>query len=344
MPIVNIEVSILLSTQEFKIVGDVEYDSFGDGVCAEGHPIKYGIEIEDEHKNIYVFGNQCIAKPFILKQWKLKLKMLDNPDVMKAGRYLWVIARDGLEDYIDDIPHPKNLNWDFKELKNRLKTIVLGAKKVKKVKIKELMKQERMKSKIEYFKNTHKKQYELINNLISKIKRLKKNNTLGILNDFYRGFIVSVIGQHHELKVLSEKQMVIIGKILQLKEEAEVKGNLNDKITKAISLVDVLGEWDKNFIFSLQSQYYEKGTLSEKQKNKLDEILEKNEQFKEYIGKEMTTWITEQKVGISGVHGIIKSIKTMAKSGKAVLAVYEIEGKLYENWVPISQVIKISKL
>jgi len=338
MPNVNIEVSILLSTQDFKIVGDVEYDKFGDGMCVEGHRIKYGIEIVDEDNNIYVFGNQCVAKPFILKQWKLKPEMLDNPDVMKAGRYLWIIARDGLDDYVGEIPHPEDLDWDFEELKKRLKTIVFGAKRTKKVEIKKMMKQEKMKRRMRQFKTVNTKQCELVNKLIIKIKRLKENNMVGILNSFYKEFIVSVIGNHQELKILSEKQMTIIEKIIVLKEEAEVKGSLNDKITKVINLVDILGDWDKKFIFSLQSQYYEKGTLSEKQKNKLDEILERNEQFKEYIGGKMTTWITEQKVGISGVHGIVKYVKAMAKSGKAVLVVYEVEEKLYENWIPISHI------
>ncbi|KKM96853.1 hypothetical protein LCGC14_1173940 [marine sediment metagenome] len=339
MPNVNIEVSILLSTQDFKIIGDIEYNKFGDGICAEGHPIKYGIEVEDEHKNIYVFGNQCIAKPFILKQWKLKLKMLDDPDVMKAGRYLWIIARDGLENWVDNIPHPKDLNWDFKKLKEKLKTIVLNAKKTKRVNLKEIMKQEKMKIWIEDFKATHKEQCKLMDDLVIKIKRLKDNNVLGILNDFYRGFVVSIVGQHRELKTLSKRQMIIIKKILQLKEESEVKGSLDDKITMAVDMIENLGEWDKKFIFSIQSQFYEGRELSKKQKNKLDELLEKNKQFKEFIGKDMTTWITEQKVGdTGGFHGVIKSVKAMAKSGKAILAVFEVNYNEYEAWIPVSQI------
>lgn len=340
---INIETSILLSTQKFKIIGEVEYEKFGAGLCVEGHPIKYGIEVEDEGGNIYVFGSQCIAKPFILKHWNLKPEMLDSPDVMQAGRYLWVIARDGLENFITGIPHPKDLDWNFKKLKEQLRVIVANAKKTKNIELKRLMKQEKMKAKMGQFKLTHKEQCELIDELIKKMRRLKESNMLGILNGFYKEFVVSIVGHHRQLRILSEKQKVIIKRILELKEtysEAEEQnGELYGKITKAVGMVENLRNWDREFVFSVQSQFYTKGTLSEKQINKLDEILEKNEQFKEFIGKNMTTWITEQKVGdTGGLYGVIKSVKAMAKSGKAILCIFEVNYNEYESWVPVSHI------
>jgi hypothetical protein len=338
---INIETSILLSTQEFKIVGEVEYTNFGDGICVEGHPIKYGIEVEDEQGNIYVFGSQCIAKPFILKHWNLKLEMLDDPDVMRAGRYLWVIARDGLEDFVDNVPHPEDLDWNFKELKEQLKVIIAKAKKTKRVQLKELMEKEHMKFYVEKFKANNAEQFDLIRGLVEKLKGLKESNKLGILNSFYKEFSGSVIDQHRRMKVLSDKQKAIIKRIIDLKETYDdVKtenADLQSKITKAVNMVDTLGDWDREFIFSIQSQFYDKGSLSEKQENKLEEILNKGDQYSEYIGREMSSWITGQKVGTSDVRGVIKSVRTIAKSGKAILCTFEVNGQLYEEWVPVSQ-------
>jgi len=335
---INIDTSIILATQDFKIIGEVEYDEYGQGSCCEGHPIKYGIEVSDEEGNIFIFGNECIAKPFILKHWELEPEMINNPDVIKAGKYLWIIARDGLADYIEDIPHPKDLQWDFKKLKEILKEIVVGAKKKKNKYLKELKKQEKWKMYEEQFEDNYPEQYNLIEQLIKKVKRLKDNNTINLLNSWEKEFIVSVIGQHKTLKVLSEKQLSIIERLLTVaKPDKNLDKEINNKITRLINMVDKFDDYNTEFIFSIQRQFYDKGTLTEKQLNHMDKILDGDNELQQYVGREMRSWITEKKVGISGVRGKIVSV--LRKTGMAIQCNFEVNGEIFDDvWIPISQI------
>lgn len=325
---INIEASIHLATQDFKIIGDVDYLEFGAGMCCEGHSIRYGIEVEDENGEIYVFGSQCIAKPFILKHWNLKPEMLDNEDVIRAGKYLWVIKRDDLLAHTGNIPTPEDVNFDFKLLKEKLKVIVRNAKKGKRAAIKKLMREERMKDVIKNFNDNNLKQVELI----KKLREVSKNSQN--FNEWECEFIMSVFNQNLSLKKLSDKQLKIIERLVSVPEEAD--SVIGEKLKK-ISNIKTLDDWSNNFVISVRKQYQMKGTLSEKQINLLDKILKDNTtEYSEYIGAEMSKWITNEKSGIIDSCG--KIVKVIRVSEKAILANFAVNDIIFkEIWIPKSQ-------
>ncbi len=329
---INIESSIYLATQDFKIVGDIDYGDRS-GMCVEGHSIRYGVEIEDQNGNIYVFGNVCVAKPFILKFWKLEPKMLDDENVIKAGRYLYIIAKDGLRDYMNEVPTPEDLNWDFKKLKEKLREIVSKAKKEKSKHLKILSRDLVEKVKMEKFKKTHKLQFELVQKLLDKLKSLKERDLLFLLNNWEREFVISVISQHRSMRIFSERQVNIIEKIISKRDDTEdLDEEISSKLTKAISILDKLSEKEREYIMSFQSQFYSKGSLSDKQLNLLDNLI--NRDFDIYVGRELSEWITKQKTDING-HGKIISVE--AKTEKAILCQFVINDMEYKSWIPLSQ-------
>lgn len=334
---INIETSIYLATQEFKIVGEVEYEKFGAGRCCEGHPIKYGVELSDEEGNIYVFGSTCVYKPFVLKHWELDSNQLEDPNVMRAGRNLWIIARDNLKDYITEIPHPKDLDWDFVKLNEKLKVIVANAKKTKKTHLKKLAMETKTKLRIERFRKTNETQCELIRALVKKVKYLKEKGELGLLSSWEREFIVSIIGQHRDMRVLSEKQRAIMERIINTeisieKHSAENK-EIAEKLTKAVKSLGNLSIKEHELILSFQNQFFRKGSLSERQLEVLDNIIHSDSN--KYIGIKMKSWITEQKSGLEGKYGVIKSVEV--ETARAILCKFDVDGTEFKSWVPKSQ-------
>jgi len=338
MTSINIDASLMLASQDFKYVGEVEYEQFGGGMCVEGHPIKYGIELADENNNIYVFGSTCVYKPYVLKQWKLDKEMLDNPNVIRAGRNLWIIARDGLSDYISEIPHPKDYEWDFVKLNEILKQIVSKAKSTKKAKEKRLLKEASAKAKVEDFRKRNKIQHDLVVKMAQKLKTLKEENKLQLISDWDHEFIISVINQHNSLRILSDKQLKIIQRIINYPTEITGDSEIEKLLLSATKKLNTLNEREQEFILSFQRQYYAKGMLSEKQMEVLHRIIYSDNN--KYVGAQMTKWITEQKTGIDAI-GIIISVE--AKTEKALLAKFKVEDKVYKNWIPISQVTLLEK-
>lgn len=334
---ISVENSLFLSTRDFEIIGEVEYDQFGGGMCCEGHPIKYGIELQDTDGDIYVFGNTCIYKPFVFKHWNPVVGDLENPDLMKAGRNLWIIARDNLKDYITEIPHPRDLNWDYAKLNEKLKAIVANAKKSKKTYLKKIAMETQTKARKERFRKANEVQHGLIKQLITKLKFVKEKNMLGLLSEWEREFIVSIIGQHRDMRILSERQKAIMERIINTeitveKHSAENK-EIAEKLTNAVKHLKDLNPKEREYILSFQNQFFRKGSLSERQLEVLDSII--HSESNKYIGIKMRSWITEQKSGFEGERGVITSVE--AETGKAILCNFTVRDMEFKSWVPKSQ-------
>jgi hypothetical protein len=343
---INIDTSLYLSTQDFKIVGEVDYGEFGAGRCVENHPIKYGIEVADESGDIYVYGNTCIYKPFVFKHWQLTAAHLEDPNVEPAGRNLYIIARDELEDYINNIPHPKDpeIDWNFEKLNKILKKVIKDAKSKKNKHTVELRKQKTYKAKKEKWNTTHKEQCDLMTALEAKDGILQENNMFELIDKdgFYDEFIGSVLDQHSDMRDMSEKQIAIINKILdfpETREEVEAASQtVSTLLTKGISNLQSYSENEREYILSFQTQFYKYGRLSPKQIAVLTNIVEDNKS--QYIGRLMTSWITGKKTSIPDTNA--KIIGVSRETQKALLAKFEVNGISFEDWVPKSQLVPIT--
>ncbi len=327
---INIENSLYLSNKEFEIVGMIDYGKFGAGTCVEGHPIRYGVEVKDSDGNVYVYGNVCIAKPFILKYWNLSEDQLNDEDVLRAGKYLWIIARDELGDFTKDIPHPKDVNYDFKKLAGILREIVKGARKKKSVHLKELMKVEGHKKKVAKFLTDNSEQHEIVKKLVT---CFKKNKQTKILTNWEKSFIISVVTQHNNMRVFSDKQLDVANKILKSKNEDRFQ-EITRILNKATNIVDKLNEDERQYLFSFQQLFFERGSLTDKQIEVLRSIVTTN--YDEFIGRSVKKWLMEKNFSISK-NGVIKDVET--RTPKAIKAFIEVDGKTFNSWVPISALL-----
>ena len=337
---INIDTSLYLATKDFKIVGEVDYEEFGAGRCTEGHPIRYGIEVDDGEGQIFIFGNTCIYKPFVLKHWELNESKLENPNVAKAGRNLYIIARDNLADYVNDIPHPKDLNWNFELLNTKLKNIIRDAKKAKTKHLVELKREINYKKRIKQFKNSVPDQFELMEGLKQKIQRLKESDMLGVLSNWEREFVISINTQHKDMRIFSDKQIEIINRLLDKPEDKSKFMDENSEISKIITkAVTNLSNYNDNtveFILSLQSQFYSRGSLSERQIEVLKNIV--NQDFTKFIGMRVKSWIIQRNFGVSNMTGTVVEVET--KTAKAIKGTIQVGEVQFDGWVPISTLIE----
>lgn len=337
---INIDTSLYLATKDFEIFGEVDYETFGAGRCVEGHPIRYGIEVADGEGNIFIFGNTCIYKPFVLKHWELDESRLEDPNVAKAGRNLYIIARDNLADYVNDLPHPKDLDWDFGKLNEKLKNIVKTAKKTKNKHLAKLKHEIMYKKQIENFKKAVPDQFELMGMLKQKIHRLKENDMLGVLSNWEREFIISINTQHRDMRIFSDRQIEIINRILDKNENRSkfLKGkeDIVKLITKATTNIDKYNDRNIQFILSLQSQFYSKGFLSERQVEVLRDIVDQD--YSKFIGKMVKSWIIEKNFGISNTNGVVLDVEV--KTEKAIKGTIQVGEVKFDGWIPISTLIE----
>jgi len=341
---INIDTSLYLATTDFKIVGDVDYGEFGAGRCTEGHPIRYGIEVEDGEENVYVYGNTCIYKPFVLKHWNLKPKMLEDENVAKAGRNLYIIARDELADYVNEVPHPKDFDYNFGQLNKELIKIVKKAKIQRNTVLKEQLKQAKFRKQYDDFNKKNREQALLLKKLSEKVKQLRIDNKLGLLSKWEKTeFIPSIVSQHKNLRILSEKQLSIIQRIIDYKI-AKVTG-LDIEVSKAFTRIlkpvtfKKLDQKNKDFILSLQNYFYKYGQLTPKQLKVFKRILSQSDgALNKYKGMKVNPWLIEQKTGFDD-HGYITEIEV--ETEKALLCIVKLQKNgEFKGWIPKKMIIE----
>lgn len=271
---INIETSMKIANQGFKYLGSEDLGEFGAGICCEGHLIRYAHTLKTEDGEEYIFGSLCIYKPYVLKTWMdlVPISDLQDSQLIRAGKWLWIIERDGLPVNREDIPSPKDFDGDYKALADALKNLALKARK----KLKDEKKEEERKLKRIRYEIERKQAYENFGGMYpeqdSLIKKLVlKYSTEGEgMNNWEREFVASVVGQHRTLKVLSERQVAVIERIL----------NSNFEVSEFV------GKQIREWIIKKHTGRYTKGKIisvnRETQKAVLAKVIVNNGEIIEY--------------------------------------------------------------
>jgi len=303
------------------------------GYCQEcGNTIRYEMRVKDEKtKNIYVLGRICMFKLYIFHFWKdqIEEKDLENADLLRAGRWLWVLHRD-YRDREYELPMPGDYE-NYKDLANAVRSIVF---KFRKEEREDLKKERKKKQKLE---------------TISEVL-----NYLGVDGSLCSDIEVEFLLKVHKYMVygwnLSEKQTNWYKNIKNRKrgETSEIIDNEKAKkeileLINNMHIWDSLSKWEKEFVESLSNKINSGRCITKKQYDKLSDVKKKIKKYSEnyeYSGKKLNPWIVKQKFG-EYLDAAISSVKEVRE--KAIFCdVVIIDGSIrivHEDvWIPKSQI------
>ena len=109
---VNVSWSIYAAKHDYELV---RVEDYGEkiGLCFEGHDIRYGWVFKNEEGEEIVLGGVCQWKVFLFKQWKnLKEDEIDQ-GLLDIGVTLWKIKRDGLWEEVEQYIRINNPGIDL---------------------------------------------------------------------------------------------------------------------------------------------------------------------------------------------------------------------------------------
>ena len=350
---IHIKLCLMLAKHGFKFLGTNDLESVS-GFCQEcGHPIRYEQFFKDTKLgNEFTIGSNCMLKIYILSYWRdqIKEKDLENKDLQRAGKWLWIIHRDGYLNRIEgDLPQPRDYNNDFKKLANDLKNFVIKIRT-------EIKKETVEKKRIAEEKKRQKERDEYVSKQAQDVQKWFDSQGINIneCSDWEKGFLDTMYNAYKKGWILSEKQKNIFNRIKNEKSnqlDVETNQNLGSvAIVKDVSNeVDYsqLNDWEKEFMESVGQLVDSGHVLSEKQMEILDKIDEKLsngkqiEEYNKFIGKKINSWLINRLSG-NMVEGIVKSVKKETDSAILcdVLVETSLEKILIEDtWIPKSQLI-----
>jgi len=335
---ISVNLSLELVERGFTYIGTNDLGKV-DSICQEcGHPIRYENIYQDEQGNEYIYGSECMFKLYILLYWKDEIKGEDveNKQLQRAGKWLWIIHRDGYKKLVEKIPKPSDFDSNFKLLADELKNIVMSIRN----KIKKEEKDERERELNKEIVNRESKK------IISWLNSEKIN--FNSCNDWEKDFISSIYAKRIRFSLsLSDKQRVVLEKI---RERRPLKKPILDVAKVSVTkegydmLVNIvkkenlrfLSDFDKEFVRSVAKQIKEKKSISERQFNTINNINEKCKKYNIYTNKCVSSWLINKKFGLDSV-GVIKTIKN--SSEKALFCDVIVGDKVfYDVWIPLSQI------
>lgn len=344
----KIKVDLTMSVAEhgFEFVHEEDLGEVS-GVCDEcGHPIRYIEWYKDMEDDVeYGIGRTCQFKLYVFKMWRADITKDDLLDkqLLRAGKWLWIIHRDGYLVRIENLPSPKDYD-SFSELADALKNLVFRIRA-------QIKREEAQKKKVEK---------KVKSNLLAEKQvedfYTKNGIKIDMCSDKDKNFLKTV--QKCQMKgwSLSEKQLKWFENI---KERSEKPVEMTPQKSEQYELVldlskkvenfwDNLTNWEQDFITSVSKQVENGRTLSEKQMKFVNKISDKvngnsseDEEQDELVGKRLKPWITNKKTGSYSLIVVITSV--IRKSAKAVLCNLEVKnGNTYvmnEEWVPFTQIL-----
>jgi hypothetical protein len=311
-------------------------------ICDEcGHKIRYEQVFMDLTCQIeYNFGSDCMFKIYILEQWEndVKEENLENSDLQRAGKWLWVISRDGYADRIE-IPKPSDFDNNYKELADHLKREVMRVRvEIRKENEKQRSEEER--------KN---RVYSQSTKILVWLERAGIN--WNACNEWEKDFLSSIYSKRIQYGCsLTDKQKGVYQKIKENKnritEDYEEEKQENQDTIELLEDVqtkdELLNGWEQEFIESVIVQSKFGRNLTESQWKKINEIVEKiskDESLNKYVGKKISSWLMER-LDNTETRGII--LTTTKETEKAVLCTYNNpetkQNTTIEIWIPKSQI------
>ena len=350
---IHIKLCLTLAKHGFEFLRTNDLESVS-GFCQEcGHGIRYEQLFKDTKLgNEYIIGSDCMFKIYILSYWRnqIKEKDLENKDLQRAGKWLWIIHRDGYLSRIEgDLPQPKDYDNDFKQLADDLKVLVIKIR----VKIKKEIAEEK---RIAIDKKRQKEQDEYMNKQAQNIKDWFDSQGIDVnkCNDWERNFLDTMYQAYNKGWSLSDKQIDIFNRIKRKKSNQQgIKTNQNlgsvvviDKQSE-YSNSSQLNDWEREFMVSIGKLVDSGYVLTKKQLETLDKIerkLSNDKLTKDYscfVGQKISTWFINSLIGNLD-EGIVESVKKETNSAILcdVLVGNTLEKNLIEDiWVPKSQLI-----
>lgn len=343
---IEITLSLHLAKHGFKYLRTEDLGEM-DGVCDEcKHPIRYENYFLDKKDNIeYIFGSECMFKIYIFYHWKDQIKesQIEDRDLQRAGKWLWIISRDGYSKKIDKIPEPVDFNYDFKKLADELKRLVIKIRGEVKKKIKIEAEKKRQK---ELLKQERNKVVEWLN-----YQEIEWNACNQWEKDFLANIYSKVIRNGYTLSEKQEKSLDKI-KAKRNKSNPKIDDDFTENKNKTNETIDLLKEllskkqylnnWEIEFLDSALKQSFT-NSLSTKQWDKINQIVTKisEEEKKEgYINKLVDTWILEKNLNTEfNKEGIITEVEK--ETDKAILCSVlnpETNKTFFGIWIPKSTI------
>lgn len=346
---IHVELSVAIVKHGYDYIG---VKDLGDvvGKCEEcGHPIRYEHRVED-HTNgkTYVLGSECIYKLVALENWESQISYEDllKKQLLRAGKWRWILSRDGLLKYTTKIPEPKDYPKDYKKFADAMKDTVMAARRKRK---EELKKESRQAYKEEMAK-LRRKQVESGNKEWNKF--LDKYNIDSLsLTMKEKDFLISVYRRERYGRSLSPKQQKWFDDIKRKKVKGAKKTPLKTIEEKEgfskmpVSAFDILNDWEKKFIKDIKVKMERGDRLSDKQIAQANKLIAKMKSGKvetkpkvsgSYAGKRASPWIMKQKTGYMKWGEIDKVHK---ETEKAIYCDLRLGTTTFLNkWIPKSQV------
>ena len=349
-----IKLCLTLAKHGFKFLGTRDLGEVS-GFCYEcGHLIRYEQNFQDiQTGDEFTIGSSCMFKIYILSHWRdqIKEKDLENKHLQRAGKWLWIISRDGYLDLIDgDIPQPKDYDGDFKKLADDLKNLVLKVRsKIKKEKEEKIRVE---KSKM--IQNKLKKNEDSYHIQSAGMWLDSLDIDLDKCNEWEINFLETMYTVYNKGWTLSEKQKNTFKRIKREKKNCRDVNIDQDLIpTKIVNDIpkkndySQLNDWEKDFMESIDKLVDSGVVLSKKQLDILDKIDVKLSNIKNleneniFVGKKINSWLINDLSGV-WVEGIVKVVKN--ETELAILCdVIVIDNSkeifLEEKWIPKSQIV-----
>ena len=360
---IHVKLCLMLAKHGFKFLGTNDLETVS-GFCQEcGHPIRYEQLFKDTKLgNEFTIGSNCMFKIYILSYWRNQIKEIDleNKDLQRAGKWMWIIHRDNYLSRIEgDLPQPKDYDNDFKKLADDLKVLVI--KEGHKIK-REIAEKKRIAEK----KKRQKEQEEYTIKQAQNTQTWLESHDIDInkCNDWEKNFLDTMQEAYRKDWRLSDKQVDIFNRIKITKcIQNDVVSNQNlgsvaiaNDVSKKVDY-SKLNDWEKNFMESIERQIDLGRALTQKQLNimqKIDDKLSNGKEIEEivpinkinedcsgYIGRKVYSWLINELVGI-WTEGVVNFVKKETDS--AILCnVFVKNGSegilIEEKWIPKSQLI-----
>ena len=129
---IHVELSVRLVKHGYKFLGVNDLGEVA-GRCDEcGHPLRYEYKVKDlTDGRKYVLGSECIYKVVALQHWEKQISKEDlrKKQLLRAGKWRWIITRDRLMPYVDKIPEPKDYPKDYVRFADNMRSCVVRARK-----------------------------------------------------------------------------------------------------------------------------------------------------------------------------------------------------------------------
>lgn len=111
---INVDESMRVAKGDFDFIDEIDYGEFGAGMCAEGHPIRYGHEFRSPSTGeSVILGGECQWKVYLFRMWN-NLQAEDiTPELIKIGKLFWKIQKDNYWDDVKDLIRQSGVALDL---------------------------------------------------------------------------------------------------------------------------------------------------------------------------------------------------------------------------------------